>query len=322
MIKIFKQNIILQLAIILIVVVALWWPAFAMPVTMNEANCEAPVFGLVYEWLAGSPFLASGLALVLVLIEGLLINEMVYTNKMLGQGTLLPMMVYVMAMSLGRDNLTITPMVMVNLWLILSLHWALSKSNLTISSGDLFGVAAMVAIATLCYVPAIWLIVPMLLLIPTYKLYSWRDWMQMILGLLAPMIPVLVWWFWKGSLTMHAANMLNGLTEWCPELTTDAMAWVASGVWLLIALVVYVDGLSAMGEQTLQLQKSATVIVLPVIAGLIMISYGRILPLNMQAMAVSLAYYVTTYAFSIKRRAWMFDVAVIVAVVMGVMMNF
>ena len=40
------------------------------------------------------------------------------------------------------------------------------------------------------------------------------------------------------------------------------------------------------------------------------------------AMAVSLAYYATTYAFSIKRRAWMFDVAVIVAVVMGVMMNF
>lgn len=104
MLKSFRNNnIIVQIIVVLAVAGLMWANSFAHP-----ASTPALGGGSLYYWLTGalSPTAANILAFILMLAEGVLLTSILYRHKLIGQGTLLPLLFFVIAMSLGRPMLS------------------------------------------------------------------------------------------------------------------------------------------------------------------------------------------------------------------------
>ena len=184
MLKIFRTDVFLQIVIILVVSVAMWVGVFIHPQPMPMVGG-----GQLYYWLTGmlTPLWGTIIAYVLVLLEGFLLNGILYRHKMIAQSTLLPMLFYVIAMSLGTP--TLTPILLGSLMLLIAIdQLMLTTTLLSLPLDKVFAAAAAIALATLfCPAMAVFFI-PLIASMFNYSLYGWRDWTMFLLGLLAPYI--------------------------------------------------------------------------------------------------------------------------------------
>ncbi|MBQ6682928.1 MAG: hypothetical protein IJM74_02350 [Bacteroidales bacterium] len=184
MLRIFRTNVVLQIFIILIVAVLMWIGVFIHP---RPTPIEGG--GQLYYWITGllSPLASTIIAFVLVIVEGVLLNSMLYRHKMMTQSSLMPLLFYIIAMSIGRP--TLTPMLLGSLFLIIGMsQLMLTTTLLSLDLDKIFGASASIACATLfCPAMAVFL-VPLIANMFNFSLYGWRDWTMLILGILAPYI--------------------------------------------------------------------------------------------------------------------------------------
>ena len=115
MLKLFRKDVFLQAFIIIILAGVLWSRSF-----VNQTAIPTQGGGYIYYQLAGwiPPIVATILGFILMLLEGFLLNMQLYKNKLINQNTLMPMLFYVIAMSLTTDQLTLTPILIGNLFII------------------------------------------------------------------------------------------------------------------------------------------------------------------------------------------------------------
>ena len=119
--------------------------------------------------------------MLLVLIEGVLLNILLSDMGLVPQTTLLPTLLYIVFLSAPAT--TLTPMILVSAALI-ACTWQLSLKGtlLTISTSRICSATAIIGLCSLFYLPALAIIVSYLLVAISYRLYNWRDITTMMLG--------------------------------------------------------------------------------------------------------------------------------------------
>ena len=307
----------MQLLIIMGVVVVMWCGSFIEPVMMPEPGTYAPLYGLLYDWMGAKPLVATLVGLMIMLLEAMLLNEMLYERKMVAQNTLMPALIYVILMSGVKAGQTVTPILMVNLMMLLALRNIMKTSNVSMTLNMTFGTATYIALATMFYMPSALMIVPLLLMFPVYQLYSWRDWVVMILGLLAPYIPLTAWFMMKNELWGAYAGMWVDLLDVHLAFGGNVLNWICSGFMMLYIIVMVVVGLELSQNHPTAFQKNATAIALPMLGGALMLAYDTITPLNTQLFASGVAFMATIYYASVKRKIWMYDASIIMLIVVA-----
>ena len=197
--KLFNQSILLQAVVILLAMLALWAPALAAPAAMPAAGGATPLYDLLARWLQAVPLVAVIIAMVLVLVEGVLLNLLLVDAGLTPQNSLLPTLLYIIAMSAPAT--TLTPMVLVAALMIACLRRLTLKGTLlTISVERACAATAMIGLASLFYLPAALFIISYMLAAINYRLYGWKDWAAMILGFIAPYILLVTVLMFTGGL--------------------------------------------------------------------------------------------------------------------------
>ena len=204
MLRIFRTNVVLQIFIILIVAVLMWIGVFIHP---RPTPIEGG--GQLYYWITGllSPLASTIIAFVLVIVEGVLLNSMLYRHKMMTQSSLMPLLFYIVAMSIGRP--TLTPMLLGSLFLIIGMsQLMLTTTLLSLDLDKIFGASASIACATLfCPAMAVFL-VPLIANMFNFSLYGWRDWTMLILGILAPYIVLETYYYMVDELFTETGKQI------------------------------------------------------------------------------------------------------------------
>ena len=106
MIKIFKQNGIGQFVVLLAATLLLWMGPISRPPAMVPAEGYAPLYDLLFRILLGHDRLAAILAMLVVIAESLILSSTLYNYKLMSQGTILPSLLYVAAMSMSLPMMT------------------------------------------------------------------------------------------------------------------------------------------------------------------------------------------------------------------------
>lgn len=321
MLKLFKGNIVVQITVVVVVAVLLWWPGFAGSSVMTPGDGGAIFYNLLYKWFGSTPKLASITAFFVLLGEGLLLNVILYNQKLIQGDTLMPTFLYVVLMSMGGDSLTLSPILMVNLMLILSLPYTLSSANLSLSREDVFMGGVMVGLSAMFYVPSIWLWIPLILLFTVYKLYNIHDYIMVLLGFAAPLILPAFWLYCEGELEMEWIRIWDDLRDVALVAEGSTIEWIASGAMLLAIAVSLIKGLSIQGDQTMAIQKSTSTMTLPIIAGLAMMTYSPLIPINTQVSAMSIAFLGTVGLLSVRRKKWIPDTIIVILLILELIIN-
>lgn len=272
MIKLFHRDILTQAVLIVVALLLLWGRALLSPAPMEAGEHPAVLYGLLCRWLAGVPRLAVVIAMLLVLLEGVMLNLLLANVGLVSQNSLLPTLLYLVAMSTGP--LTLTPMILVCGIAIACLNQLVLRGTLlTISPAQICGATALIGVATLFYQPALFLMVSYLLIASNYRLYNWKDWMLMILGFAAPYV-----------LLVAVLYMCDGLAAWWPTIPASlsvshfplatghwSLATVATIFLILIFLWSLFNVISHTGERPVLWQRNASTVMLYTLGGVGMI---------------------------------------------------
>lgn len=328
MLKLFEKNTVFQVAFIIVATVLLWMDAFAHPQPMQGASHFAPLYDLLCN-LSLSPTLAITVAMLLVVVAGFLFNLMLTNAGLASQNSLLPTLLFITAASATTHSLS--PILIASFFAIAMMKMLMLHSTLlTISSDKIFGAAALIGIASMFYLPSLTLIVAYLLIAVNYRLYSWRDWMVFLLGLLAPYF--LLW---------AILLFTDGLTDSFNAIALDfasinltvgdivPLRAVANGVLLAIFAISLFVTWRHLGEKTVVWQKNATTIMLVTVAAVAMLPLGQVFPVDFQFLAIPFAFCTTQRLslmprsnYSGRRPSWrarLYDLLLIIIIVAAIL---
>ena len=278
MLKLFEKSTVVQALVILLVTALLWFKSFINPQPMMPTDNYAPLYNLLCS-LHPSPVLSTIIAMTLVVLGGFFFNIMVAGVGLASQNSLLPTLLFIMAMSAVSPALT--P----------SLLAALIVIAIIKTADKIFGVASLIGIASMIYLPALTLVAAYLLIAVNYRLYSWRDWMVFLLGLLAPYL--LLW-----SVQLFTDDLVDGFAAMGDELsnltlTVGSFSTLQSiaNITLLAAFLVSLFVVwRRLGDKPIVWQKNATTVMLVTVAAIAMLPFTQVYPVNLQFFAVPFAF--------------------------------
>lgn len=292
MLKLFEKNTVLQVVFILVATALLWSGALADPQPMEPASHFAPLYDLLCS-LSLSPTLCVVVAMLLVVLCGYFFNLMLTRVGLASQNSLLPALLFVTAASACET--TLSPMLIASLIAIAVVNLLLLRSTLlTVAADKIFGAAALIGIASMVYLPSLTLIVAYLLIAINYRLYSWRDWMVFLLGLLAPYLTLwAVLLFTDGLLPSFNDIALDFASIDLTLGTFTPLQAVANGFLVLVFAVSLFIVWRRLGEKTVVWQKNATTLMLITLAAVAMLPLGQFFPVRLQFFAIPFAFCVT-----------------------------
>lgn len=324
MLKLFRNSIALQALLILAVLLLLWMRSLIAPPAMVAAPTDGILYTLLLPLLANAPRAAVIIAMLLVLIEGVLLNVLLSNTGLVPQTTLLPTLLYVIFLSAPAT--TLTPMIFVAAALI-GCAWQLSLKGtlLTIPTSRICSVTAIIGLSTLFYLPALAFIVSYLLVATSYRLYNWRDITTMILGFLAPYL-----------LLVTILYLTDGLADWWSvtaaslgDITmrvvpTAGLPLTANIVLVLIFIVSLFALWFHIGEHPVMWQKNASTVMLVSVGSIVMLFYTRLLPVDLAFFALPFALCGThllmpslcrpSASRSRKQRLWVYDLLLVLII--------
>ena len=281
MLRLFGKSTIIQVAIILAALALMW----ARPLAHT----------------AGTGTLAAIGGMILILLGGFLLNLMLSNVGLVSKNSLLPTLLYCIFMSATAT--TLTPALVANLIIVAILHLLLLRgTSLTITTDKIFGSTALISIASMIYLPMLTFLITYILICINYRLYRWREWMVLILGLLAPYILVWSYLFLTGGLKASLLHMAGQLADIGIRTEPIAPLRTAALVLLIAMLVVSIVSLwLKLGEKTVIWKKNAITVMLPTVSGLGALLYTSLFPVNLQFLAVPFAL-CGTHLFTLQER--------------------
>jgi len=288
--NLFKQSIPLQAIVILIATLALWIGAIVSPEPMTAPEGGAVLYGVVYRLLAGEPRLAAIIAMILIVAEAATFNVILVNNNLTPQTSLLPTLLFIICMSAPAT--TITPMVLVTGLMVACMYQlSIRGSLLTIPSERACAATALIGLSSMFYLPAALMMVSYMLVAINYRLYSWRDWIVMILGFAAPYI-----------ILATVLMFTEGFTEWWASVEAMfanlhlhvAKAALLPTLGCVVLLIVMLAGVvsvfSRSSESTVVWQKNAATVLYSIVGGICMVFAGRLFPTDMQLFAIAFTF--------------------------------
>ena len=309
MLRLFGKSTIAQVIVLLAAMALMWARPLANALPMAPAAGYAPLYNLIYA-PGLHPIVAVITAMLLILIGGFALNLMLVRTSLTPQNNLMPCLLYCLFMSATAT--TLSPMLLANLITLVIMHLLLLRSTLlSIPHDKIFGTAALISIASMLYLPMLTLLIAYLLVAVNYRLYSWRDWIVLLLGLLAPYLLLWAYHFIVGDLQECFTLTAEGLSDLGVRTGRMPLLPMIATVLLIAVLTVSLFNFwHHLGEKTVAWQKNAVTVVMPFVAGLAVLFYSHLFPVNLQffaapfALSGTLLFAAPSRHYGCQRRPW------------------
>ncbi|MBR1550657.1 MAG: hypothetical protein IJ634_08500 [Bacteroidales bacterium] len=328
MLKLFEKSTVFQVVFIFVATALLWSGTIADPQPMEPASGFAPLYALLCS-LSLLPTLCTVVAMVLVVLCGYFFNLMLTHVGLASQNSLLPTLLFITAASASET--TLSPMLIASLITIAVVNLLLLRSTLlTVSADKIFGAAALIGIASMIYLPSLTLIVAYLLIAVNYRLYSWRDWMVFLLGLLAPYLSLWAVLLFTDDLVPSFEAIAADFSSISVSLGTfTPLQAVANGFLVLVFVLSLIIVWRRLGEKTIVWQKNATTLMLITLAAVAMLPLGQFFPVRLHFFAIPFAFCVTQRlglvpraSLATRRTSWhshLYDLLLILIVIAAIL---
>ena len=183
MIKFFRQSYIIQYVVIALLAIALWVPAFISgKATTGLESPVTPVFNILDHLLGASSIAQHAVAFVLLLLEALIFNAILINNQITGKVGTMGAFVFILLMSLTCTQTQFYPFALATLFLILMLRSFFEVHLSPTPELSLLNAGMLIALASMCYFPAILLVLWAIIALPMARKGSLRLQLIPLLG--------------------------------------------------------------------------------------------------------------------------------------------
>ena len=298
MIKFFRQSYAIQYVVIALMAIALWIPAFVSgKVTMGLNEPVIPIFNLVDRLLSFSPIAQHAFAFLLLVLETLIFNAIMVNNQIVGKVGTMGAFVFVLLMSLTRTQTNFYPFALSVFFILLAISNLFEVYQLPNPELNLLKAGVFVALASMCYFPAIILIVWVFVSLPIAKKGSLRLQLIPIFGFLFVYFLYFVGVFIFGDFRA----LLEGYRDYFTSIKFSVEGFNLKIIGLLVFLIIssvllLFGGNNANFEKTVAVRtKISMTVIMAAFALLLLFIGGNVLMNGLIFIVMSI---LVSYAFS------------------------
>ena len=237
MIKFFRQSYAIQYVVIALMAIALWLPSFVDGnFAVGSSDPVVPVYNLI-TWIFGfSRYVQLIFAFLLLVFNTLIFNTMLVNNQIVGKVSTMGAFVFVMLMSLTRAQIGFYPFALSVFFILLAISNLFDIYLMPNPEINLLRVGLFVGLASMCYFPAIVLVLWVLAALPIAKKGSLRLQLIPIAGFLC----VYFFYFVGVFLFGDFQTTLSGYRDYFTSFRLTTAGFNLKNISLLSVLVVAV----------------------------------------------------------------------------------
>ncbi|MCQ2299409.1 MAG: hypothetical protein MJZ81_04710 [Bacteroidales bacterium] len=317
MIKFFKQNIILQLILVLLFSLVIWFGSFLHPQAPATAFEIAPLYTLCTDWMSSFPLLATILAWLLVLCEGVAFSIVLTRHKLFSTETLLPALIFLITMGLTSENHTLNPIIMALPFVILTIHKMMMYEKVSPNATNILDAALYSAIATMFCQQCIVMLLFVYIALTVHSLYHWRYWVMPVFGFAVPYIALAIIYYLSDRLYYNYYIFTTDLSDiHFSILACSAFDHIKSYLLLVATVVCAATAIMHNIEHSASYRHNTGILFALLFVFVLSQFYNQFFPINGAVLALPLSFWVTERLFSIKKRSWICDIIIIVLVIL------
>lgn len=300
-----KSGTFIQFIIFALLLAVLWIPAIVAPHQPVITPQDGPLYTLMAAALTGSPLLSLALALVLIVLQAFLLNNVYRSNGFFGRDNMLPAIILMLAYSWSTDYQTLHAILPATVFVIFALHSIMRMYGQHAAYQQLFVASFATGIAALFYIPLAYLLLMLWFTLITYRVSSWREYAVSIIGYALPFIYYISWLFWTDDLPAGLIKVSASVYH----MVIPARIPLIDTIWLLVSafmmLVSMVAVLNNMNDKLISLRRRSWVLFNFSLTALIatLLTGWPILSAN-YIFVIPLSFFITGSFILIKRPFW------------------
>ncbi len=229
-----------QVVVFALFSILLWVDAFLFPLEASRLSFQTPLYAGLVILLENVPVrLQVILAFLLLAAEAVILNSSMVNHKIIARNTLLPFLVYFVLMSYSPAVQTIHPVLIANLFLILSLNVNMSIYLKPEPYKEIFNGTFLISLASLFYLPSLIFLILFWLSLIIYRVSSLREWIITISGLIAPYLFVAFYYYWTDSFGVFLEDYVRIMFRFIPFTLGSLKPWLAE-TYIILGIVIVI----------------------------------------------------------------------------------
>lgn len=171
--KFYKSDNLTGLVLLPVMALLFWLPGLLNPNPMDFSGAS-PLF----QWLSnlGSPIFSQLLALLIIVISALILNDVINKNELFNGNTLLPALLYLIFMSAIKEHQGLSPIVISNLFWILAFKRLFNIYSQVSCKKQVFDATVLMLLGGVFYFPSLLMLVLVWIALKIFRPFVWREW--------------------------------------------------------------------------------------------------------------------------------------------------
>jgi hypothetical protein len=179
--------------------------------------------------------LMAAIAFTMLCIQGYLLNKINARFHLIGEGTFLPGLMYLMFLSCFQEWLCMSPLIFVNVFVLLSFHQLFSTVRIEKFIDPFFVAGFFFSVASLFYFPSIFLSIVLFYYLFNTRSFYWREWFVALVGLLTPLLLAAGVYYLHDNTGFFFLSIYKQLVSEPPHVSFSSVDYV---VYIFVSLVV------------------------------------------------------------------------------------
>ena len=206
--SLYKSDKLTGLVSLPIIGLLFWLPGLLNPVVVDFSNAS-PLF----QWICslGTPFFSTVIALIIILISALILNDVINKNQIFNRSTFFPALIYLISMSAIKEYQVLSPIILSNLFWILAFRRLFNVYSQTPCKKEVFDATVLMLFGGLLYFPSILMVAMVWVLLKIFRPFVWREWV-------IPFFAFIIF----GAYLIVALIWENSLNNWMDYFTFDS----------------------------------------------------------------------------------------------------
>lgn len=201
LIKFFRSSYLIQYFLFVVIMAVIWVPGFlrnqGVPV---EPNLITPLYNLAHYILNMVGALSPALALAIVLLSSLTLNNILIFHELTPKNNLLPAFLFILLMGSNPDTLCTYPVILSLPLFTWFLHTIFKMNDEPENYMEVFNASILVSVISMIYPVAIVLYLFIWLVLLIYRTFNGRNLIISFIAVSLPYLYLFLYFFWTDQL--------------------------------------------------------------------------------------------------------------------------
>lgn len=168
----------------------------------------------IYQWIGFTGVIPDSAAILLLFLQGALLNDMNADHRFADQVSLFPGLFYVMLCSMFPDFLHLSPLLMANTFYMLALTDLMAVYNRQQSAGYIFNAGLWIGIGSLFFFSYAVFILLAFVALNILRAFNFRERLMVLTGAVVPYLLTGLYYFWTDQWTGFLEQQIYENVAW------------------------------------------------------------------------------------------------------------